>query len=137
MFRTAIIKSLQAYLQARYTGPVKILKQEDDETLSGPYCLVRVGSIEDMGMGQAEIWDCNVLVAVMQDAEVTPIESAEAVAAALFATLADPEDIIENLSPDIAVSTWQPLTQEAAIEGARWQHVAGFRLVAGPIDPNS
>jgi hypothetical protein len=132
MFRVALLNALQAYLSAVCPAGVKVLKQEDDETIEGPYCLVRVGSMEDAGNGQAEIWDANILVAVSQDADSTTIETAEATAAEVFAVLADPEEIKNGLYPEIVVSWWQPLDQEAAMAGTRWQHIAGFRLIASP-----
>lgn len=133
MLRSTSIRALQGFLQAHYAGPVAILCQEDDGAVHPPYAVVRVGSAEDIGMGQADIWDLNVLVAVFHDAEQTTIETAESAAAAVFAALADPDEIIAYLAAQgVVVSAWLPLTSEAGLVETRWNHIGGFRLIAAP-----
>jgi hypothetical protein len=132
MLRSSSIRALQAHLRAAYTGPVTILGQEDDGDLDPPYSVVRVGSAEDIGHGQDDVWDLNILVAVFNDAEECSAETAEARAAEVFSHLADPPTVAAALAPGIVVSWWQPIAQEAAIVEKRWQHVAAYRLVAAP-----
>jgi|688.fasta_scaffold861712_2 hypothetical protein len=133
MLRSKVIRALQDYLQAHYVGPIQILCQEGDDDVFPPYAIVRIGSGEDYGMGQADIWDFNVIVAVMNDADATTIEAAEEDAAGLFSTLDDPDAVIAYLhSRGVVASAWVPLTSEAGRDETRWQHFQGFRLIAAP-----
>jgi hypothetical protein len=133
MLRSKAIRALQDFLQANDNCPVAILCQEDDETVAPPYAVVRIGSAEDIGMGQVDIWDFNVLVAVFHDAEETTIETAEAAAAAVFAVMADPAAVIAYLATKgIVASAWVHLTSEAGITETRWNHIGAFRLIAAP-----
>lgn len=133
MLRSDCLHAIQGYLQANYSGPVIILRQEDDAELEPPYAIVRIGSAEDIGMGQVDIWDFNVIVAVFHDADASTIEAAEAAAAEVFASLQDPAAIITYLAAqNIVASAWVALTSEAGRDETRWQHFAGFRLIASP-----
>lgn len=133
MLRTQVIRALQAYLQAQNTGPVTIVAQEDDADLTPPYAVVRIGSAEDIGAGQVQLWDFNVFIAVFHDAEVTTIDTAEIDASGIFATLAAPEAVMAHLAASGMVpSCWHPLTTESGITETRWNHIAAFRLIASP-----
>ncbi len=133
MIRSRCIRALQDFLQSRYHGPVSILREEGDGEIRPPYALVRVGSAENIGMGQADIWDLNVIVAVFNDADAVAIGPAEEEAAAVFAALADPAAVIAGLATGgILASAWLPLTSEAGLDESRWQHFHGFRLLASP-----
>ena len=132
MFRSTVIKSIQDYLANQETGEIIILRSEDDETLDPPYAVVRVGSADDIGNGQYDIWDLNVLVAISHDCESISIEAAEAAAAAVFELLADPEEVAAGLAPEVVVSSWMRLGVEAQLLDQKWQHIAGFRLIAAP-----
>lgn len=133
MLRSKLIASLVGYLQANYTGSIPILPQESDADLFPPCAIVRVGSAEDMGYGQAEIWDMNVLIGVFHDADASSASSAEAEAAKLFATLADTDAVFAALdSAGILPSAWLPLSIEASSGENGWQHIAGYRCIAAP-----
>lgn len=134
MLRTRIITAIQDYLKSTYTGPITILKNEDDADLVPPYAVVRIGSAEDIGMGQVNIWDFNVILAIFQDADDVTIETAETDAAELFDLVAgDPDPLLAALvAADIVPSAWDTLTTEAGQVETRWMHTAAFRLVASP-----
>jgi hypothetical protein len=134
MLRTNLIHAVQDYLQAAYSGPVAILREEGDAEVTPPFAIVRIGSAEDMGAGQADLWDLNIVVAVFHDADETTIEAAEAAAATVFATLHEPDPVITALAAaGIAASCFQTLTSEAGRDEFRWFHAAGFRVVASPV----
>lgn len=133
MLRSDVIAAIIAYLQSAYEGDITILPQENDTEITPPCAVVRIGSAEDMGMGQAILWDMNVLVGVFHDADTTTISAAETAAAELFATLDDVESIFTSLSGQSLIpSAWVTLTQEAATGDHGWQHVAAFRLIVAP-----
>jgi len=133
MLRTRLIRALQDYLKAEYQGPIKILAEEDGEEVSPPFTIVRVTSAEDMGFGQVDIWDMNVIVAVMHDADETTIETAEAAAATVFALLKEPAPVISHLADSgVAASCFETLTSEAGRDEFRWHHFHGFRAVVSP-----
>jgi hypothetical protein len=133
MTRTNAIRAIQDRLKAAYSGRIQILAEEDDETLRPPYAVVRIGSAEDLGAGQAVIWEFNVLLAVFNDADATTIETAETQAQELFAILADPDDLVAPMTErGVLMSAWQPLSTEAGRDESKWMHVAGWRLVAAP-----
>lgn len=135
MTRSNAIRAIQARLKAAYSGPIQILTEEDDETRNPPYAVVRIGSAEDLGMGQNIVWEFNVVVAVAHDADATTIETAEAQAATLFAVLDDPDNLTSHMTTaGVVMSAWQILTTEAGRDETRWQHFAGWRLVAAPAD---
>ena len=133
MLRTDLIRAVQAYLRSNYTGPVTIHAEEDDAEIEPPYAIVRATIAEDMGADQADIWDINLVVAVMHDADATTIETAEAQAATVFATLHDPAPVITALAGSgIAASCFHRLTSEAGSDGMQWQHFHAFRVIASP-----
>lgn len=133
MLRSRCLRAIQDFLKNHYSGPVSILRQEGDGEVHPPYAIVRIGSAEDIGLGQVDIWDFNVIVAVFNDADDVSIESAEAEAAGVFAALNDPDAVISELAvAGIIVSAWLPLTTEAGQTENRWQHFHGFRLIAAP-----
>lgn len=133
MLRTNAIAGLKEYLAGNYAGPVTILKQEGLGDLTPPYAMIRIGSAEDIGNGDWDIWEMNVIVAVFHDADATTIATAEAQATAVFAVLADEDDIISSLAAtSVIVSAWRSETVEAGREETRWAHMAGFKLVAAP-----
>lgn len=133
MLRTRLIRALQAYLRNTYVGPVAIHAEQDDAEVEPPFAIVRATSAEDMGAGQAELWDINIVVAVMHDADATTIETAETQAAELLATLREPAPVIEALAEaNIVASCFESLTIEAGNDGMHWQNFAGFRVVASP-----
>lgn len=136
MIRSDVIRKLTAYLGTAYSGPVLIVAQEDDGELSPPYAIVRVGTAESIGEGQVDIWQMNVLVAVFHDADTTSAETAEAQAEAVFAELADPDEVEAGIAP-LVMSWWgDPSTMEASIAETRWQHVASYTLVVAPPAPD-
>lgn len=131
--RTMCLTAIQEFLQANYEGSVTILKQEDDASLQPPYAIVRIGSAEDIGLGQYEMWDLNVIVAVFHDADAVSIETAESAAAEVFAVLAASDDLIAFLEDEgVIASAWDSLTTEAGYDGNAWQHFQGYRLIASP-----
>lgn len=133
MLRTRLIRALQSYLSANYTGPITIHAEEDDAEVAPPFAIVRVTSAEDMGAAQADIWDINVVVAVMHDADATTIETAESQAAGAFAALQEPTPVITSLAASgIVASCFQTLTSEAGNDGMHWQHFHGYRVIASP-----
>ena len=133
MTRTNAIRAVQDRLKAGYSGPVQILAEEDDGMRDPPHAVVRIGSAEDLGMGQAIAWEFQVIVAVAHDADATTIEEAEAGAAAVFDALADSDDLTAHMTArGVVVSAWQMLSTEAGRDETRWMHFAGWRLVAAP-----
>lgn len=130
--RSDAIRAVVDYLAANYSGPVSISSAEDDGDLSPPYAVVRVGTAENIGGGQANIWDMTIMVGVFHDSDATASAAAEAQAQAVFDELADPDAFATGVADALVVSWWDPVTTEAAIEETRWQHVAGFRLIASP-----
>lgn len=133
MIRSQCIRAIQSFIQAAYTGSVRILTEEGTAAVTPPCAVIRVGSAVDIGLGQVDIWDLNMIVAVWHDADTTPIENAEASAAAVFDVLRDAESVINHLgSVGVVASAWLPLTSEAGREETRWQHFHGFRLIAAP-----
>jgi hypothetical protein len=133
MLRSDCIAAIQSFLQENYTGPISILRNEDEADLNPPYALVRIGSGEDIGLGQYNLWDFNVIIAVFHDADETTIETAEAGAATLFAALADSAVVMSYLrTKGIVPSAWESLTSEAGQAGNNWQHFHGFQLIASP-----
>jgi len=136
MLRSQVIAAIITYLQSAYEGDVVILPQENDTQITPPCAVVRIGSAEDMGMAQFDLWDMNVLVGVFHDADATTISAAETAAAAVFATLADTEAVLESLAgSDLLPSAWVSLTQEASATDNGWQHVAAYRLIVAPTIP--
>lgn len=133
MLRTQVIRALQGYLQAHNLGPVTIVAQEDDADIAPPYAVVRIGSADDIGGEDYDIWNFNVFIAVFHDADVTHIETAELDASAVFATLADPDEVMAHLADaGIVPSYWHRLTTEAGSTENRWNHIGAFRLIASP-----
>ena len=132
MLRSAAITALHAFLAATYTGPIAIHREESIDPIALPYAVLRIGSSDNIGAGQAEIWDFSILLGVFHDADATAPASAETAAAAVFAALADPAAITAALAPAILVSWWERLTIEASLTQTGWQHIAGYRLIAAP-----
>ena len=132
MLRSKVIRALQDYLQARYSGPVTILRQEGDDQISPPYAVVRSGTSQNIGGNQFDILEINLLVGVFHDADTTTPETAESQAHEIFDLLADPAEITAALAPQIIVSAWEFEIIEAERSETRWQHVAAFRIIASP-----
>jgi hypothetical protein len=134
MLRSTVQRKLQAYLSETYQGEIAILSGEDDGEPQPPYALVRIGSAENIGEYQMEIWEFSVLVGVFHDADATSSEEAEEAAAEIFELLQDAEIVAAAMEPEVVTSWWEPVTVETSINNTNWQHVAGFRLVAAPED---
>jgi hypothetical protein len=132
MLRATVQRKLQAYLAEEYEGGITILTGEDDGEPQPPYALVRIGSAENIGEYQMEIWEFAVLVGVFHDADATGSEEAEDAAAHLFDLLQDADAVAEAMAPEVVTSWWEPVTVETSINNSNWQHIAGFRLVAAP-----
>jgi hypothetical protein len=131
MIRSDIIKRLQSYLQTQYNGPITILAEEDEGDLTPPCAVVRIGQSEDLGHGQAALWDFNVIIAAFHDADDTSISTAESQSEALFSELGDLDSVVAYLEGGgFLVSVWRPLMIEAGREETRWMHAQGFHLIA-------
>lgn len=132
MIRGKLIKIVEDFLQANYTGPVAITTETSEDLLSPPYAVVRVASGEVMFPGQAEVWDLSVMVGVFHDADMTSAASAEANAAALFAVLDDPSPLFTQSSA-VAWSAWERTGTDASISDNSWQHVGVWRAIVAPV----
>lgn len=133
MLRSDCIKAIAALLRANYHGPVAIHTQEDDAEISPPYAVVRIGASEDLGHGQVDVWQFNVLVGVFHDADATSVTTAESQAAEVFAELSDPEVVLADIGTSVVGSAWEAVAQEASLNGSNWQHVAAWTLIASPL----
>jgi hypothetical protein len=133
MLRSNLIRAIVAHLAANYTGPIHILPAENDLAIIPPCCVVRIGSSEDIGHGQYEMWDLNVMIAVFHDADDTTIAVAEGQASAVFRALDDPEMVIQTLTNlGVVASCWVPITTEASAGDNGWQHIGAYRCIASP-----
>ena len=133
MTRATVISAVRNYLAAAYRGPVNILPETSAETLAPPYAVIRIGSGEQLYPGQAEIWDMNILVGVLHDADVTTAEDAEAQAAEVFALLDDPAGLIASSAATLAWSAFERMGTDASLAETRWQHIAAFRGIVAPV----
>jgi hypothetical protein len=134
MIRTKLTRRVSEFLSDRYNGPIQILFESGDADLNPPYCVVRVGSAENLYPGQADIWEINALIGVFQDSDTTSATTAEVLAAELFAVMDDGEALMAFCDDELAFSAWERLTTEAAIDETKWQHVAGFRAIVSARD---
>lgn len=133
MTRATVIAAVRNYLAAAYRGPVTIKPEASAETLAPPYAVIRVGSGEQLYPGQAEIWDMNILVGVLHDADVTTAEDAEAQAAEVFAMLDDPAGLIASSAATLVWSAFERIGTDASLAETRWQHIAAFRGIVAPV----
>jgi hypothetical protein len=133
MTRALVIAAIRDFLISEYTGPVAIHPEVNDEVMLPPYAVIRIGSADQLYPGQAEIWDLNILIGVFHDADVTPAETAEAQAGALFAVLDDPVPLFTDSASTLAWSALERSAVEASIVENRWQHVAGYRGIVAPV----
>jgi hypothetical protein len=134
MTRATVIAAVRNYLAAAYHGPVTILPETSAEALQPPYAVIRVGSGEQLYPGQAEIWDMNILVGVLHDADVTTAEDAEAQAAEVFALLDDPAGLIASSAATLVWSAFERMGTDASLAETRWQHIAAFHAVVAPAE---
>ena len=135
MTRSTVIAAVRAYLAASYTGPVAIHPETGSEDLSPPYAVIRIGSAEELYPGTAEIWDMNILVAVFHDADATTPADAEANSEGVFTMFDDPDGLITSSADTLAWSSFERLGSEASVIENRWQHIAGFRGIVAPVEP--
>lgn len=134
MTRSLVIAAIRDFIAATYEGPVAILAETSDTVFSPPYAIVRIGSGDQMYPGQAEIWDLNILVGVFHDSDTTTAEDAETAAAAVFASLDDPDPLYTATSATLAWSAFERHGTEASIAETRWQHVAVYRGIVAPAE---
>ncbi len=132
MIRATVITALRSYLAANYAGAVTILKETSVADMAPPYAVIRIGSGEQLYPGVAEIWDLNILIGVFHDADATTAADAEAGAAAVFATLDDPDPLYTASAATLAWSNFERTGTEASIVETRWQHVAVFSAIVAP-----
>jgi hypothetical protein len=133
MIRSRIAKAITAHIAANYEGPIQITQEDTSEALVPPCAVVRIGSSEDMGMGQMEIYDVTVLVGIFHDYQLTSADAAATGAEAICTTLDDPDTVAATLlENDLIVSSWQPTGMQTEIGENGWQHVASFHLIVSP-----
>ena len=133
MTRAIVIEAVRSFLATTYTGEVAIHPETNSEEMAPPYAVVRIGSAEQLYPGVAEVWDIMLFVAVFHDADATTAATAEANAAAVFATLNDPAPLYSASAASLVWTTFERMGSEASIVETRWQHIAAFRAVVAPI----
>ncbi len=129
--RTKIINAITDFLRENYEGEIAIHDEISTEELTPPCCVVRISSAEDMGNGQFQMLDCNVLIGVFHDHAMTGATTAEENSAELFATFADPDEVISHtLTKGVAASCFHYMQSEMSISDQGWQNVAAYRCIA-------
>lgn len=133
MIRSRVAKAITQHLIERYDGPIQLSQEDSGDMLTPPCAVVRIGSSEDMGMGQYEVYDMTVLVGVFHDYAETSAADASDAAEQIRSLLVDPEEMAATLGQhEFIMSSWQPTGMETNIDETGWQHVAVFRLIVSP-----
>lgn len=135
MLRSRIAEAIASHISARYEGPIFVVQEDTETALTPPCAVVRIGSSEDLGMDQMEVYDVTVLVGIFHDYQLTTANAAADGAAAITATLDDADEIAATLAQHgLISSSWQPTGMQNEIGDNGWQHVALFRLIVSPAD---
>lgn len=132
MTRATVIKAIHDYLADAYDGPVAVHPETSTAEMVPPYLIIRVGSADQLYPGQAEIWDMNILLGVVHDADTTTAATAEAQAGAVFAMFDDPDALFTASTAVLAWTAVERIATEASIIETRWQHIAAFRGIVAP-----
>lgn len=134
--RTKLLAAVQEYLGTRYTGPITIDRETDDEELTPPRAVVRVSSAEPIVPGEP-VWNLTVLVAAFQDADRTTAVTAETQSGELFAAFDDENGDFDEAAlvtfcavKGVALSAAYVIDSEATTDETNWVHVLGLTMIA-------